>query len=160
MNGPPDTCGTERMTMKKKNLLFAGLLLSLLILPAGGAMTAPAIAESVWSSRLCVKDGVSDFGNRTMGALFRDAKFQEVVTRDGETVDFQLEPKSMQGNEAVIDFVMKRNGVESERFTFSFRYRGTYTVLYKLSSARGTVEGADELLKAMQRFYLPCLQDY
>ncbi len=102
----------------------------------------------------------SDFGNKTFADLFRDAKFQEVVTRDGTTVSFQLEPRSMNGNEAVIDFVMKRNGVESERFTFSFRYMGNYTILYKLTSDRGTVTGADELLKAMRRFYLPCLTDW
>ncbi len=157
MRAPPDTGDTDRM--KKKKRLLIGLLLALLILPAGGAMTTPAIADSVWSSRLCVKDGVSDFGNRTFGALFRDAKFQQVVTRDGSTVSFQLETKSMNGNEAVIDFIMKKDGVESERFTFSFRYLGNYTLLYRLSSARGTVEGPDELLKAMQRFYLPCLLD-
>jgi hypothetical protein len=142
--------------MKRLERLFPVLLLALLILPAGSAMTAPAIADSVWSSPLCVKDGISDFGNRTFADLFRDAKFQEVVTRDGATVSFQLETRSMSGNEAVIDFVMKRNGVESERFTFSFRYLGNYTLLYRLSSDRGTVEGSDNLLKAMQRFYLPC----
>jgi hypothetical protein len=145
--------------MKMKTRLSTGLLLALLILPAVGAMAAPAIAESIWRSRLCVKDGVSDFGNKSFGDLFRDAKFQEVVTRDGVTVNFQLEPKSMNGNEAVIDFVMKRNGVESERFSFSFRYLGNYTLLYRLESDRGKVEGPDELLKAMRRFFLPCLLD-
>jgi len=145
--------------MKRNKKLFTGLLLLLLILPAGAAMTAPAISDSVWSSRLCVKDGVSDFSNRTFAALFRDAKFQQVVMRDGTIVSFQLETRSMSGNEAVIDFIMKRNGAESERFTFSFRYMGNYTLLYRLSSARGTVEGPDELLKAMRRFYLPCLLD-
>jgi hypothetical protein len=146
--------------MKRKKGLLTGLLLALLVLPCTGAVTAPAISDSVWRSRLCVKDGVSDFGNKTFADLFRDAKFQEVVTRDGTTVSFQLEPRSMNGNEAVIDFVMKRNGVESERFTFSFRYMGNYTILYKLTSDRGTVTGADELLKAMRRFYLPCLTDW
>ena len=145
--------------MKRKNGLRTGLFLALLVLPTSFAMTAPAISDSAWHSRLCVKDDVSDFGNKTFADLFRDAKFQEVVTRDGATVSFQLEPKSMTGNEAVIDFVMKRNGVEAERFTFSFRCMGSYTLLYKLSSDRGTVTGADELLKAMRRFYLPCLQD-
>ena len=145
--------------MKRQKTLFSGALLALLILPAGAAMTAPAISDTIWSSRLCVKDGVSDFDNRTFADLFRDAKFQEVVTREGVTVSFQLQPKSMSGNEAVIDFIMKRNGAESERFTFFFRYMGNYTLLYRLSSTRGTVEGADELLKAMRRFYLPCLLD-
>jgi hypothetical protein len=145
--------------MKRKRGLLTAVLLALLVLPTAGAMTAPAISDSVWHSRLCVKDGVSDFGNKTFADLFRDAKFQEVVTRDGTTVSFQLEPKSMDGNEAVIDFIMKRNGVESERFTFSFRYMGNYTLLYKLSSDRGAVTGPDELLKAMRRFYLPCLAD-
>jgi len=55
---------------------------------------------------------------------------------------------------------MKRNGLESERFSFSFRSMGAYTLLYRLSSDRGTVEGPDDLLKAMQRFYLPCLESY
>ena len=145
--------------MKRRKSLLTGVLLALLVLPSAAAMNAPAISESVWHSRLCVKDGVSDFGNKTFADLFRDAKFQEVVTRDGTKVNFQLEPRSMSGNEAAIDFVMKRNGTESERFTFSFRYMGNYTLLYKLSSDRGTVTGADELLKAMRRFYLPCLVD-
>jgi hypothetical protein len=145
--------------MKRKRSLLTALLLALLVLPTAGAMTAPAISDSVWHSRLCVKDGVSDFGNKTFADLFRDARFQEVVTRDGTTVSFHLEPKSMNGNEAVIDFIMQRNGVESERFTFSFRYMGSYTLLYKLSSDRGAVTGPDELLKAMRRFYLPCLAD-
>jgi len=158
MEGLPDTVDTDGM--KTKNILVTtAILLALLALPAAGPLTAPVISDSVWSSTLCVKDGVSDFGNRTFGDLFRDAKFQEVVTRDGTTVSFQLEPKSMSGNEAVIDFVMKRNGVDSERFTFSFRYSGKYTLLYKLESDRGIVQGSDELLKAMRRFYLPCLLD-
>ncbi len=145
--------------MKIKSVIVAGLLLSLLAFRAGSAPTAPAVAESVWASRLCVKDGVSDFGNRTFGDLFRDAKFQEVVTPRGDTVTFQLEPRSMNGNETSIDFVMKRNGVEAERFTFSFRVMGSYTLLYKLSSDRGTVQGSDNLLEAMRMFYLPCLAD-
>jgi hypothetical protein len=145
--------------MKRKKGLTTGLLLAMLLLPTSFAMTAPAISDTVWHSRLCVKEGVSDFNNRTFADLFRDAKFQEVVTHDGTKVSFQLEPRSMTGNEAVIDFVMKRNGVESERFTFSFRYLGNETLLYKLSSVRGTVTGSDDLLKAMRRFYLPCLAD-
>lgn len=135
------------------------MLLALLILPAADAVTAPAISDAIWHSKLCVKDGVSDFGNRTFGDLFRDAKFQEVVTREGVTVTFQLEPKSVNGSEAVIDFIMKRDGVESERFSFSFRCLGAYTLLYKLESDRGTVQGSDELLRAMNLFYLPCLLD-
>ena len=54
---------------------------------------------------------------------------------------------------------MKKNGVEAERFTFSFRVMGSYTLLYKLSSDRGTVQGSDNLLEAMRMFYLPCLAD-
>jgi len=145
--------------MKRKKGLTTGLLLVMLVLPTSFAMTAPAISDTVWHSRLCVKDGVSDFDNRTFADLFRDARFQEVVTTDGTKVSFQLEPRSMAGNEAVIDFVMKRNGVEAERFTFSFRYLGNYTLLYKLASDRGTVTGPDELLKAMRRFYLPCMAE-
>jgi len=128
------------------------------LIPVMG-FTTPPIASSIWASRLCVREGVSDFGNRTFGELFRDAKFQEVTTPRGERVTFALETKSVNGSDAVIDFVMARNGVESERFSFFFRYMGAYTLLYRLSSDRGTVEGADDLLKAMQRFYLPTLQD-
>jgi len=156
MNERPDIVGTG---MKRKGGLLTALLLVLLMLPAPSAMSAPAISDSVWSSRLCVKDDVSDFDNRTFASLFRDAKFQSVVTGDGVAVSFQLEPKNMNGNEVVIDFVMKRNGVESERFSFSFRYMGSYTLLYKLESDRGTVQGSEELLKAMRRFYLPCLDE-
>ena len=145
--------------MKRKNGRLPGLLVIMLALPTSFVMAAPAISDGVWHCRLCVKDDVSDFDNMTFGQLFRDAKFQEVVLKDGTTVSFQLEPQSMTGNEAVIDFVVKQNGTESERFSFSFRYMGNYTLLYKLSSDRGTVTGADELLKAMRRFYLPCLQD-
>ncbi len=145
--------------MKRKSGLRTSLFLALLVIPTTFAMTAPAISDSVWHSRLCVKDDVSDFGNKTFADLFRDAKFQEVVLKDGTKVTFELDPQSMTGNEAVIDFVMKRNGAEAERFTFSFRYMGNYTLLYKLSSDRGIVTGADDLLKAMRRFYLPCLQD-
>ncbi len=128
------------------------------VIPVMG-FTAPPIASSMWASRLCVRDGVSDFGNKTFGELFRDAKFQEVVTPRGDTITFALETKSVSGNDAVIDFVILRNGVQSERFSFFFRYRGGYTLLYRLSSDRGTVEGPDELLKAMNRFYLPCLAE-
>jgi len=145
--------------MKRRKGLTTGLLLTMLLLPTSFAMTAPAISDTIWHSRLCVKDGVSDFDNRTFADLFRDARFQEVVLTDGTKVSFQLEQKSMTENEAVIDFVMKRNGVEAERFSFSFRYLGNYTLLYKLSSDRGTVTGSDDLLKAMRRFYLPCLAD-
>jgi hypothetical protein len=145
--------------MKRKSRLLIHLLLALLIVPAAYASAAPAISDSIWHTKLCVKEGISDFDDRTFGDLFHDARFQEVVTREGVTVSFQLEPKSMNGNEAVIDFVIKRDGVESERFSFSFRYLGNYTLLYKLESDRGRVEGSDELLQAMRRFYLPCLLD-
>ncbi len=126
------------------------------LIPALG-FTTPPIASSMWGSRLCVREGISDFGNRTFGELFRDAKFQEVTAPNGDTVTFQLETRSVSGADAVIDFIMKRNGMESERFSFSFRSMGGYTLLYRLSSDRGTVEGPEELLKAMRRFYLPCL---
>ena len=149
MSAPPDT-GDMRRTM-----ILA--LITLLPLITAGSSASPVISDSIWGSRLVVKDGVSDFGNRTFADLFRDAKFQEVVTRDGVTVTFQLETKSMSGNEAVIDFVMKRDGVESERFSFFFRSLGNSTLLYKLTSDRGTVTGPDDLLLAMRRFYLPCL---
>jgi hypothetical protein len=128
------------------------------LIPALG-FTAPPIDSSIWSSRLCVRDGISDFGNKTFGDLFRDAKFQEVVTPSGERVTFALETKSVNGSDAVIDFIMRKDGKESERFSFSFRSMGGYTLLYRLSSDRGTVEGADDLLKAMRRFYLPCLEE-
>lgn len=126
------------------------------LIPVMG-FTTPPIASSLWASRVCVRDGISDFGNRTFAQLFRDAKFQEVVTPRGDRVTFALETKSVNDSDAVIDFIMMRNGVESERFSFSFRYMGAYTLLYRLSSDRGIVEGPDELLKAMQRFYLPTL---
>ncbi len=141
-----------------------GLLLAPVIAIAFAALipslgfTTPPIAGSMWASPLCVKDGVSDFGNRTFGELFRDAKFQEVVAPNGDVVTFALETKSVNGADVVIDFVMKRNGAESERFSFFFRSMGGYTLLYRLSSDRGVVEGSDELLKAMKRFYLPTLE--
>ncbi len=144
--------------MKKKDRVFPGIALGLLVIVAGTGFAAPSLTDAIWSSRLAVKDGVSDFDNRTFGELFRDAKFQQVVTPQGVKVTFELDPKSVGGSEAVIDFVMKKDGVEAERFTFSFHCLGAYTVLYKLSSDRGTIVGSDELLKAMRRFYLPCLE--
>lgn len=145
--------------MKKRNSIIVGLFFGLIVIAAGTGIAAPIQSDAMWSSRLAVKDGVSDFNNRTFGELFRDAKFQQVVTPDGVKVTFELDPKSVGGSEAVIDFVMKKDGVEAERFTFSFRCLGAYTILYKLTSDRGTVTGSDELLKAMRRFYLPCLAE-
>lgn len=141
-----------------KRLHVLSALSALFLLAAAGVFAAPVLSDTMWSSRLAVKDGVSDFDNRTFADLFRDAKFQEVDLSNGQKVTFELDPKSVNGPDAVIDFVMKRDGKESERFSFYFRYKGLYTVLYKLTSDRGTVEGPDELLKAMRVFYLPCLQ--
>lgn len=149
MAPPPDTGDMRRAIIP--------LLLSVMAIVTAGTFASPVISDSIWSSRLVVKDGVSDFGNRTFADLFRDPKFQEVVMRDGVTVTFLLEPKSVSGSEAVIDFVMKRDGAESERFSFFFRSLGNDTLLYKLTSDRGTVTGSDDLLLAMKRFYLPCL---
>jgi len=139
-------------------VVFSALLAAAFALAPAGASAAPVLSDTMWSSRLAVKDGVSDFDNKTFADLFRDARFQEVDLPNGQKVTFELDPKSVNGPDAVIDFVMKRDGKESERFSFFFRYRGLYTVLYKLTSDRGTVEGPDELLKAMRVFYLPCLQ--
>ncbi|HVP18093.1 MAG TPA: hypothetical protein VMU36_03795 [Spirochaetia bacterium] len=141
-------------------VIAPAIAIAIAVLIPGMGFTTPPIASSIWASRLCVRDGVSDFGNRTFGELFRDAKFQEVITPKGEKITFALETRSVNGSDAVIDFIMKRNGLESERFSFSFRSMGAYTLLYRLSSDRGTVEGPDDLLKAMQRFYLPCLESY
>ena len=133
------------------------VLLALLLCVSWTGFSVPVLSESIWSSPLCVREGVSDFNNKSFSALFRDAKFQEVVTPRGDDITFKLEIKSQGGNEAVIDFIINTNGVEAERFTFSFRYSNGYTLLYRMSSDRGNVEGSDELMKAMQLFYLPCL---
>ena len=139
-----------------KVLAFTAVAVAFMLC-AAGVTAAPVLSDTIWSSRLAVKDGVSDFDNKTFADLFRDAKFQEVDLPSGQKVTFELDPKSVNGSDAVIDFVMKRDGRESERFSFYFRYKGLYTILYKLTSDRGTVEGPDELLKAMRVFYMPCL---
>ena len=137
--------------------LVAVLVLALL---AGRSFADATVPESFWRSPLWIRDGVSDFGGKSVGAFFRDVTFQEVVLAQGDVIGFSIACKSVSGSDVILQFSMLRNKVVTERFDFHFRFGAGGTLLYRLSSDRGTVQGYDEMRRAVRLFYLPTISEY
>ena len=131
-------------------VLFIGL--------AAGSSAEPAIPDGFWSSLLLIRDGVSDFAGKSVASYFRDVSFRDMVLPSGASTTFTLRPVSFDGKEVVIRYSILSNGVETETFDFHFKYRGTTSLLYKLSRGDAKLEGFEQMRRVMKEFYLPSLQ--
>jgi hypothetical protein len=123
---------------------------------AAAAFAAPSIPDGFWQSVLQIRDGVSDFGGRSVGAYFKDVSFQSLQT-SGTTTSFTLTPKSFDGSDVVLEYSILTNGVVSEYFDFHFKYKGAVSLLYKLSRGEAKIEGYEQMRRIMKEFYLPSL---
>jgi len=124
---------------------------------AAGAFAQAAIPDGFWQSVLQIREGVSDFGGRSVGKLFRDVRFQNLALPSGASTTFSIKPKSFDGVEVVLEYSVLRNGAVSEYFDFHFRYKGKISVLYKLSRGQAKLEGYEQMRRIMKEFYLPSL---
>ena len=124
---------------------------------AAASFAEPAIPDGFWQSALQIREGVSDFGGRTVGAFFRDVRFQELSLPNGASTTFEMTPKSFDGSEVVLEYSIINNGIVSEYFDFHFKYKGTVSVLYKLSRGEAALEGFEQMRRIMKEFYLPSL---
>ena len=125
---------------------------------AAASSAEPAISDGFWSSLLLIRDGVSDFPGKSVGSLFRDVSFRDMVLPSGASTTFTLQPLSFDGKEVVIRYSIMSNGVATETFDFHFKYRGTTSLLYKLSRGEAKLEGFEQMRRIMKEFYLPSLQ--
>jgi len=124
---------------------------------AVGSFAEPAIPDGFWQSVLQIRDGISDFGGKSVGALFRNVTFQRLEVSSGTNTTFNLAPKSFDGSEVVLEYSILNNGVVSDYFDFHFRYMGSVSVLYKLSRGDAKLEGYEQMRRIMKEFYLPSI---
>ncbi len=124
---------------------------------AAACFAEPAIPDGFWQSVLQIREGVSDFGGRSVGAFFKDVQFQNLDLANGSSTSFTLTPKSFDGSEVVLEYSILTNGVVTEYFDFHFRYKGSASVLYRLSRGEATLEGYEQMRRIMKEFYLPSL---
>ena len=127
------------------------------LLVAAASFAEPAIPDGFWQSALQIREGVSDFGGKTVGDLFRNVSFRELSLPSGASTTFQMTPKSFDGSEVVLEYSVINNGMVSEYFDFHFAYKGVVSVLYKLSRGEATLEGFEQMRRIMKEFYLPSL---
>jgi hypothetical protein len=117
----------------------------------------PVIPDGFWQSVLQIREEGSDFGGKTVGAFFKDVTFQRLELSNGASTTFALQPKSFDGSEVVLQYSILTNGAVSEYFDFHFKYKGTVSILYRLSRGEATLEGYQEMRRIMKEFYLPSL---
>lgn len=117
----------------------------------------PAIPDGFWQSALQIREGVSDFGGRSVGAFFKDVRFQNLRLANGVSTSFTLTPKSFDGSEVVLEYSILSNGAVTEYFDFHFKYKGLVSILYKLSRGEAKLEGYEQMRRIMKEFYLPSL---
>ena len=129
----------------------------ILLVAAAGCFADPAIPDGFWQSALQIRDGVSDFGGRSVAAFFRDVRFQTLDIPSGASTTFAVTPKSFDGTEVVLQYSVLNNGVVIEYFDFHFKYKGTVSVLYKLSRGEAKLEGYEQMRRIMKEFYLPSI---
>ncbi len=126
---------------------------------AAGCFAQSAVPEGFWQSVLQIREGVSDFGGRTVGALFKDVTFERLQLPTGASTTYEIAPKSFDGSEVVLEYSVLRNGVVSDYFDFHFKYKGQVSVLYKLSRGEAKLEGYEQMRRIMREFYLPSIGD-
>ena len=129
------------------------------LIAAGACFAEPAIPDGFWQSILQIREGVSDFGGRSVGALFKNVQFHDLDTANGGSTTFTLTPKSFDGSEVILEYSILTNGVVSEYFDFHFKYKGSVSILYKLSRGDAKLEGYEQMRRIMKEFYLPSLAD-
>ena len=117
----------------------------------------PVIPDGFWQSMLQIREGVSDFGGRSVGALFKDVQFRSLELANGSSTSFSLTPKSFDGSEVVLEYSVLTNGVVSEYFDFHFKWSGSVSMLYMLSRGGAQVEGYEQMRRIMKDFYLPSI---
>lgn len=133
------------------------LCMAAFFMAAAGSFAEPTIPDGFWQSVLQIRDGISDFGGKTVGALFQNVTFQRLAIPSGVATTFNLTPKSFDGSEVVLEYSIINNGVVSDYFDFHFRYRGPVSVLYKLSRGDAKLEGYEQMRRIMKDFYLPSI---
>jgi hypothetical protein len=116
----------------------------------------PSIPDGFWQSVLQIREGASDFGGRSVGTFFKDVRFHSLET-SGATTSFTLTPKSYDGSDVVLEYSVLTNGVVSEYFDFHFKYKGSVSILYRLSRGEARLEGYEQMRRVMKEFYLPSL---
>ncbi len=124
---------------------------------AAGAFAQGAIPDGFWQSVLQIREGVADFGDRTVSSYFRDVTFQRLQLPSGASTTFEISPKSFDGSEVVLEYAVLSNGRVSEYFDFHFKYKGQVSVLYKLSRGEAKLEGYEQMRRIMKEFYLPSI---
>ncbi len=127
------------------------------LIVAAVAFSESPIPDGFWTSVLQIREGVFDFGGRSVGTLFRDVKFQRLELPSGASTTFAIQPKSYSGSEVVLEYEVLSNGVVSEYFDFHFMYKGAVSILYKLSRGDANLQGYDQMRRIMTEFYLPSL---
>ncbi len=127
------------------------------LLVAAVSFADPAIPDGFWRSALQIREGVSDFGGRSVAVFFKDVKFRTLELPNGSTTSFSLTPKSFDGSEVVLEYSILTNGVVSEYFDFHFTWKGAVSVLYQLSRGEAKVEGYEQMRRIMKEFYLPSI---
>jgi len=118
---------------------------------------APVIPDGFWQSMLQIREGVSDFGGKNVGAFFKDVQFRSLELANGSSTSFSLTPKSFDGSEVVLEYSVLTNGVVTEYFDFHFKWSGSVSMLYELSRGEAKVEGYEEMHRIMKEFYLPSI---
>jgi hypothetical protein len=129
------------------------------LIVAAGSFAQPMIPDGFWQSALQIREGVSDFDGRSVGAYFRDVRFQRLLLPSGASTTFTIEPKSFDGSEVILEYSILSSGVATEYFDFHFKYEGKVSVLYQLSRGRAKLEGYEQMRRIMKEFYLPSLAD-
>jgi len=124
---------------------------------AAVSFAEPEIPEGFWTSLLLVRDGVSDFPGKSVGSFFRNVSFHELVLPSGASTTFSIEPLSFDGKEVILRYSILTNGVKTETFDFHFTWRGTTSLLYRLSRGEAKIEGFEQMKRIMKEFYLPSL---
>ena len=133
------------------------VMIVLFLAVAASGFADGAIPDGFWQSALQIRDGISDFGGRTVAALFRDVQFQQLGLPSGSSMTFTIAPKSFDGADVVLEYSVLYNGVVSEYFDFHFKYKGAASVLYMLSRGEAKLEGYDQMRRIMKEFYIPSL---
>lgn len=137
----------------KARLAFLIILMGL----ASTAFAESSIPDEFWSSLLLIRDGVADFPGRSVGSLFRDVSFHDLVLPNGASTSFSIQPVSYDGTEVVLRYSILRNGVPIETFDFHFKFRGKTSLLYQLSRGEAKLEGYEQMRRIMKEFYMPSL---
>jgi hypothetical protein len=126
---------------------------------AAALFAEPTIPDGFWLSVLQIREGVFDFGDRSVGSFFKDVHFHTLETLSGASTSFSIAPKSFDGSEVVLEYSILSNGVVSEYFDFHFKYKGSVSLLYRLSRGEAKLEGYQQMRRIMKEFYLPSLAE-